>query len=497
MAFLIGNEIPTFSKKDSGRRNEKEFMAQIDEIMDRAEAAARKFKMLDQRETDRIVRAVYLAALQSRVKLAKMAFEETGMGLWQHKVLKNVIATQLVYEDIKDQRTVGVISEDPRNGMIEMAQPLGPILGLIPVTNPTSTAIFKMLIALKTRNPLIISPPQAAKYCVCAAAQIGYDAALSAGAPSDCIQWLSVLSEPSLQELMSHRKLALVLATGTNSVVRKAYTSGTPAIGVGPGNVPVYIGATADIAYAVRSIMASKTFDNGTVCASEQSVVVKKVIAPVVQAEFEKQGAYFLSPEEIEKVGKIAYNPERRMMTATIVGQSVERIASSAGIQVPPETKLLIARLEGVGPEYPLSAEILAPILAFYVEEDFDAAICRCTEITHFGGLGHTAVIYSNTDERIQYFANAIDASRILVNIPSTFGALGGMENRLSPSFTLGCGSSANNNTTDNITVTHLLNVRRITRRRPNARWIHFDKNHYLDEAISAEEIEKEFNLNY
>ncbi len=472
-------------------------MAQIDEMMNRAEKAARKFRELDQRETDRIVRAVYLAALQNRVKLAKMAFEETGMGVWQHKVLKNVIAAQLVYEDIKDQRTVGVISEDPRNGMIEVAQPLGPLLGLIPVTNPTSTAIFKMLIAMKTRNPLIISPPQAAKNCVCVTAQIGYEAALSAGAPTDCIQWIPVLSEQSLQELMSHRKLSLVLATGTNSIVRKAYTSGTPAIGVGPGNVPVYIGATADFAYAVRSIMSSKTFDNGTVCASEQAVVVKKEVAPAIQAEFEKQGAYFLSPEEIEKVGKIAYNQERKMMTATVVGQSVEQIARSAGIQVPPDTRLLIARLDGVGPDYPLSAEILAPILAFYIEEDFDAAIRRCSEITHFGGLGHTAVIYSNTDERIQYFSKAIEASRILVNIPSTFGALGGMENRLRPSFTLGCGSSANNNTTDNITVTHLLNVRRITRRRPNARWTNFDKNHYLDEAVSAEEIEREFNLNY
>jgi acetaldehyde dehydrogenase/alcohol dehydrogenase len=296
---------------------------------------------------------------------------------------------------------------------------------------------------------------------------------------------------------MGHHRMALILATGTDALVRKASSAGTPAIGVGPGNVPVYIGASADIPYAIRSIIASKTLDNGTICASEQAVVVKTVTADEIVQEFKHQGGYFLTSDEIEKVGKIAYDKERGMMSALVVGQSVERIAQSAGISVPPRTKLLLAELNGVGREYPLSAEILAPILAFYIEGDFDAAIKRCTEITHFGGLGHTAVIYSNTDERIEYFSRTIDASRILVNIPSVYGALGGIDNTLSPSFTLGCGSGGNNITTDNITAKHLLNIHRITRRRPNPRWANFDQKMYFDEGATAEEIEREFNKNY
>jgi acetaldehyde dehydrogenase/alcohol dehydrogenase len=476
---------------------EPQATSQAQGIMEKALAAAREFRKLDQKATDQIVRAVYLAALDRRLELAKMAREETGMGVWQHKVIKNVIATQIVFDDIRDRKTVGVISQDINKGMIEVAAPLGPILGFMPVTNPTSTTIFKCLITMKTRNPLIISTPQAARHCISAAAQICYEAALKAGAPENCIQWLNKPSENTLKDLMAHHKLALILATGTDAVVRKASMSGTPVIGVGPGNVPVYIGASADIPYAVKSIIASKTLDNGTICASEQAAVVKRETAEEIVAEFKKQGGYFLSPEEIEKVGRIAYDPERGMMSPLVVGQSVERIAQSAGISVPEGTKLLLARLEGVGREYPLSAEILAPILAFYVEEDFDAAIRRCTEITHFGGLGHTAVIYSNTDERIEYFSKTIDASRILVNIPSVYGALGGIDNTLSPSFTLGCGSGGNNITTDNITARHLLNIHRITRRRPNSRWVNFDQKMYFDEAATAEEIEREFNKNY
>jgi acetaldehyde dehydrogenase/alcohol dehydrogenase len=279
--------------------------------------------------------------------------------------------------------------------------------------------------------------------------------------------------------------------------VRKASRSGTPTIGVGPGNVPVYIGRSADIPFAVRSIVSSKTFDNGTVCASEQAIVVRREVADEVRGEFKRQGACFLNPDEIEKVGAVAYDRERRMMKATVVGQSVQAIARSAGITVPEDAILLLAQLDGVGPDYPLSAEILAPILAFYIEEDFDSAIERCSEITRFGGVGHTAVIYSNTDERIEYFSRTIQAGRILVNMPSTQGALGGMFNTLSPSFTLSCGSGANNTTTDNITVRHLLNIHRITRRRPNPRWMSFNQGQYLDESMTAEKIEMEYNRNF
>jgi len=472
-------------------------MARIQEIVQRATRAAANFRKLDQKQTDAIVRAAYLAALNHRVDLARMAYDETGLGIWQHKVVKNVIATQLVYEDIKDQRTVGVISVDPWNGMEEVAQSIGPILGFIPVTNPTSTTIFKILIAMKTRNPLIISPAMAARRCTAAAAEICYQAALSTGAPEHSVQILDRASEDTITEIMTDHHLSLILATGTNSTVRKAYRSGTPTIGVGPGNVPVYIGRTADVPFAVRSIISSKTFDNGTVCASEQAIVVKQDTAIEVVGEFEKQGAYFLSPSEIEKVGAVAYDRERRLMKAGVVGQTVQKIAASAGITVPADATLLMARLDGVGPDHPLSAEILAPILAFYVERDFDAAIDRCSEITRFGGVGHTAVIYSNTDERIEYFSRTIQAGRILVNMPSTHGALGGMFNTLSPSFTLSCGSGASNTTTDNITVRHLLNIHRITRRRPNPRWVSFDQSKYLDKTMSAEQIEAEYNRNF
>ena len=472
-------------------------LANADVFLRRARDATAKFRLLDQAPVDRIVHAVYRAALDRRVELAKLAHEETGIGDWRHKVIKNAIAAQLVYDDIKSLKTVGVISDDQRSGVVEIAQSLGPILGLIPVTNPTATAIFKILISLKTRNPLILSPHNGARRCVAATAEACYEAAVAAGAPDNCIQWLPKSTPELTRALMSHRKLALIIATATGSVVREAQASGTPVFGVGPGNVPVYIGASADVPFAVSSILESKTFDNGTICASEQAVVVKRAVAGRVIAAFEHQGAYFLKAEDVAKVGVIAYDGNRGMMTPTVVGQSVERIASSAGITVPAGTRVLIATLDGVGPAYPLSAEILAPILAFYVEEDFDAAIRRCSEITHFGGTGHTAVIYSNSEERIEYFSRTIDASRILVNMPSTHGALGGIFNSLSPSFTLACGSGGNNLTTDNITARHLLNVHRITRRRPNPRWASFPVERFLDETVSGEAIEVEYNRNF
>jgi acetaldehyde dehydrogenase/alcohol dehydrogenase len=472
-------------------------MSRAHDIISRADKAATAFRTFSQEDTDAVVRAVYLAALGERVRLARLAHEETGIGRWEHKVIKNAIATQLVYEDIKNQRTVDVISEDPNTGVVEVAQPLGSVLGLIPVTNPTSTTVFKALIATKTRNALVICPHQAARRSIAAAAEICYHAALGAGAPPDSIQWLEKPGPQTVRELMSDSRLALILATGTDALVRKAHTSGTPVIGVGPGNVPVYIGATADVPYAVSCIIESKTFDNGSVCASEQAVVVKQAMAESVIKEFESQRAHFLSPDQVEKVGRIAFDADRGTMTPAVVGQSVERIAQMAGVEVPQGTSLLIAILDGVGPEYPLSAEILAPIVALYIEEEFDDAIRRCSEITHYGGAGHSAVIYSNTDERIAYFGREINAGRILVNMPSTQGALGGTYSTLSPSFTLGCGSGGNNITTDNITARHLLNIQRIARRRPNPRWMSFPSTRFLDESLPADAIESEFNRNF
>ncbi|MGB2804650.1 MAG: aldehyde dehydrogenase family protein [Candidatus Zixiibacteriota bacterium] len=471
-------------------------MAFSDEIIQRAQEAAAAFRDLDQPKTDRIVRAVYLAAMDNRVRLAAMAAEETGMGFGPHKVIKNVVASQLVYEYIKNQKTVGVISEDSFSGIIEMAQPLGPVLALIPAINPTSTTIFKILITMKTRNPVIISGNAIAKNCVAETARVCYQSALKAGAPERCVQWLAKPSPKTAKELMSHRGLALILATGTGELVKASYSSGTPTIGAGSGNVPVYIGATADVPFAVQNILTSKTFDNGSICASEQAIVVKKEIAEKVTAEFKIQKAYFLSPEETEKVGRIAYDKQRGVMLASVVGQPVQRIAEMAGIEVPVDASVLIAKLDEVSRSRPLSAEILAPILAFYIEETFESAIARCMEITRFGGIGHTAVIYSNAPDRIEYFSKNLDVARILVNTPSTQGALGGMFNTLPPSFTLSCGSGGKNSTTDNISTRHLLNIHRICRRRVNQRWMSIDHRKYLDESLTAEELEKEFSKN-
>jgi acetaldehyde dehydrogenase/alcohol dehydrogenase len=472
-------------------------MATSDEIVSNATRAAEALTRLDQQQTDRIVEAAYRAGFDARVRLAKLAFEETRLGVWQDKVVKNVIATQLVYEDIRHEPTVGVISHDRYRGIIELAQPIGPIFALIPFNNPTSTALFKILIALKTRNPLVVSPHPAAKHSTAEAVRVCYEAALDAGAPEHCLQCVPKASPKKVQELMTHRHMALIIATGTGGLVRSAYSSGTPTIGIGPGNVPAYIGQTADVPFAVDCIMRSKTFDNGSICASEQSVVAKTMNADAVIAEFEAHGAYFMTPDEADKVAAVAFDSVRGTMTAAVVGQSAETIAARAGVAIPPGTRVLMARLHGVGREHPLSAEILAPILGFYVERDFEAAIERCGEITNYGGRGHTASIFSNDTKMIEYFSEKVAASRLLVNMPSTQGALGGMYNTLHPSYTLTCGSGANNSTTDNITARHLLNVHRISRRRVNERWMGLDEARLLDESFTADDVKRAYNRNH
>lgn len=472
-------------------------MSRVDTLLDRAVAAAAAFRRLDQEAVDRIVGAVARRALDERITLARMASAETGLGDWRDKVVKNVIATLLVYEDIRGQRTVGVIAEDACSGIVEVAEPVGPVLGLVPVTNPSATTIFKVLIALKTRNPIVIGPPQAARRTCVAAAQACAEAAAAAGAPEHAVQWLEKPTSHALDALMADRRLALILATGTTRLVQRALQTGRPVLGVGPGNVPVYIGATADIPYAVANILESKLLDQGTVCASEQAVVVKAPFAEAVMTEFRAQGGYFLSADEIEAVSRIAWDPVRRTMTPTVVGKPAAHIAASAGFAIPAGTRVLLATLEGVGPSFPLSAEILAPILAFYVEPDFDAAIARCSEITRFGGTGHTAVIYSNSTERIEYFSRAIDAGRILVNVPSTHGALGGMVTGLKPSFMLSCGPGGGNVNMDNISARHLLNIRRIARRRPNPLWAELERTLALDEAVSGADLLRRFHRNF
>jgi acetaldehyde dehydrogenase/alcohol dehydrogenase len=472
-------------------------MERADAILDRAVLAAAEFQQFDQEQTDKIIEAVYKAALNARIRLAKMAVDETGIGIWQDKVWKNVIATQLVYESIKDEKTVGVINHDPVSGISEIAQPLGPIFAVTPVTNPTSTAIYKILICLKSRNPVIISAHRNAARCTGEAARICYEAALAAHAPEDCIQMIPAGSREFTQTVMGHHKIALILATGGTGLVKAAYSSGNPAIGVGPGNVPVFIDESADIPFAVSSIIRSKTFDNGTICASEQSVIIEEKIEKEVKAEFERQNCYFLTPGEIEKVAKVAVVKETLSMSPYIVGQSVATIAQKSGITIPTGTKILLAQLKGVGKDFPLSVEVLAPILAFYSCPDYHSAIKVCIDLNYLGGIGHSAGIYANTEKRILEFSQLINAGRIVVNTPTSQGAVGGTFNMLVPSLTLGCGTGGKNITTENITVKHLINIQRICRRKMNDRFFSIDQNKYMDENCDETVLHLEYHKNH
>lgn len=475
----------------------EELLKQADEILERASFAAAVFQQFNQEQTDRIVRKVFQAGFKNRLKLARMAYEETGIGNWEHKVIKNVIATQMVYDSIKDEKTVGIISHDKLTGISEIAQPLGPILAVIPVTNPTSTVLYKTLICLKTRNPILISAHRGASGACAETARICYEAALEAGAPDDCIQMIPAGSREFTQIVMAHPKLSLILATGGTGLVKAAYSSGNPSIGVGPGNVPVFIDISADIPFAVSNIILSKTFDNGTICASEQAVIIEKSIEKVVVDEFTKQQCHFLSDDEIKKVEKIAIAEDSGGMNPAIVGQPVKVIAERAGIQVPEGTRILMAKLNGIGKGYPLSGEVLAPILAFYVAHDYQDAIKHCIDLNYLGGIGHSAGIYANDEERILAFAEIMNAGRIVVNTPTAQGAVGGIFNTLSPSFTLGCGTGGKNITTENITARHLINIQRVCRRKPNERFFSFDMAKYYDESIDADDIYKEYNKNH
>lgn len=469
----------------------------IKTLMANARIAAAIFNELDQEHTDRIVRAVYKAAFDSRVQLAEAAVEETQLGALKDKIMKNVIASQMVYDSVKSLQTVGMSKEDPLTGIVEIYQPLGPIFAIIPMTNPTSTAIFKILIALKTRNPIIIHPHRRALKCTTDAAKICYEAALAEDAPEYCIQWESGFDREDTNNLMSHQDLALVLATGGGGLVKAAYSSGTPAIGVGAGNVPVYIEKSADLEFAVENIILSKTFDNGTVCASEQAIVVEKNNSNEVKSIMEKRRCYFLSKEEIEKVSSVAFDQRKMLMSGDVVGKSAKFIADLAGVDIPEGTVLLCAKLNKVDSETPLSHEILAPIIAYYEVDDFNGALSRCIDLNYHGGVGHTVSIFSNDEEKIKRFSEHMNAGRIVVNMPSSHGAVGGLFNTLNPSLTLGCGSGGKNITTDNVSAEHLLNIQRISRRRMNQKFAAFDQTKYFDPKYNSDMVEKEYNYNF
>lgn len=459
---------------------------EIDQLVQRAKSAQTGFAVLTQEQVDAIVKAMALAGVDQHMVLARLAVNETGMGIYEDKVTKNLFATEYVYHDIKSVKTVGIISENHEDGYMEVAEPVGIIAGVTPTTNPTSTTMFKSLIAMKTRNPIIFAFHPRAQQSSAAAARVMLEAALAAGAPEGCIGWVETPSLEATNALMTQPDIALILATGGSGMVQAAYSSGKPALGVGPGNVPAYIERTADIQRAVNDIILSKTFDNGVICASEQAIITDRCVADQVLATLRAYGAYILNPEESKKVEAVAIDSRRQSMSADVVGQPSVKIAQMAGITVPAGTKVLVAPLEGVGPEFPLSREKLSPILGFYVVEDYNEGIRRCEQLTEFGGLGHSAVIHSEDDRVIGEFSRRVRTGRLLVNSPSSQGAIGEIYNSNTPSLTLGCGTFGGNSTASNVSVSNLINVKRVAMRRDRMKWFKVPPRIYFEPGSLA-----------
>ncbi|CAH0118554.1 MULTISPECIES: bifunctional acetaldehyde-CoA/alcohol dehydrogenase [unclassified Paenibacillus] len=458
---------------------------QIDAVMRKARKAQEAFMALNQEQVDEIVQAMALAGLDKHMALAKLAVEETGRGVYEDKITKNIFATEYIYHSIKYDKTVGVIEDNPYENCQKIAEPVGVVMGITPVTNPTSTTMFKALISIKTRNPIVFAFHPSAQKCSAEAARILRDAAVAKGAPKDCIQWIETPSMEATNALMNHPDVALILATGGAGMVKAAYSAGKPALGVGPGNVPCFIEKSAHIEQAVTDLILSKTFDNGMICASEQAVIIEEPIYDKVKKLLIAHGCYFLTKEETAILSGKAMKEGTCAVNPNIVGQPAAKIAEMFGLKVPQDTKILIAELEGVGPNYPLSAEKLSPVLACYKVKNADEGIERATEMVAFGGMGHSSVIHSNDDEVIQKFADRLQTGRIIVNSPSTHGAIGDIYNTNLPSLTLGCGSYGRNSTSQNVTAVNLINVKRVARRTVNMQWFKVPGKIYFEKGAT------------
>jgi acetaldehyde dehydrogenase / alcohol dehydrogenase len=455
----------------------------IDQLVDNGLKALEEFRRMDQVQIDEIVKQMALAGLDQHMPLAKLAVEETKRGVYEDKIIKNMFATEYVYHNIKYNKTVGVIHENEQEGIIEIAEPVGVIAGVTPVTNPTSTTMFKALISIKTRNPIVFAFHPSAQKSSSEAARVLRDAAIKAGAPENCIQWIETPSVQATQTLMNHPRISLILATGGSGMVKSAYSSGKPALGVGPGNVPCYIEKTANLMQAVNDLILSKTFDNGMICASEQAVIIDQDIYDEVKAEMIANNCYFLNKAEKKKVEKLVINENTCAVNADIVGMPAYKIAQMAGVEVPEGTKILVAELQGVGPDYPLSREKLSPVLACYKVRGLEEGLKRAEEMLEFGGLGHSAVIHTTSDDAIRQFGLRMKAGRIIVNAPSSQGAIGDIYNAYIPSLTLGCGTYGGNSVSTNVGAIHLVNIKKVARRNVNMQWfkvppkIYFEKN--------------------
>lgn len=455
----------------------------INQYTIKAQQALKEIETFNQEEIDHIVHQMALAGLNDHMRLAKLAVKETKRGVYEDKCVKNMFATESIWNDIKGDKTVGIVHEDDQAGLMTIASPVGVVCGVTPVTNPTSTTMFKALIALKTRNPIIFAFHPSAQQSSAEAARVLYEAAVKAGAPKHCIQWIEEPSLEATNTLMNHPDVAIVLATGGSGMVKSAYSTGKPALGVGPGNVPSYIEQTANIKRAVNDIILSKTFDNGMICASEQAVIVDEAIYEKVKAEFQRHHVYFVPQKELAKLENTVMNKEKTAVNAAIVGQSADVIAKMAGLEAPKGTKILMAELEGVGAAHPLSREKLSPVLAMLKADTTEEGLNLCQEMLELGGLGHTAAIHTNRKELVETFSAQMKAGRIIVNSPSSQGGIGDIYNNMLPSLTLGCGSYGRNSVSTNVSAVNLVNLKTVAKRRNNMQWfklppkIYFEKN--------------------
>ncbi|MCI4253053.1 bifunctional acetaldehyde-CoA/alcohol dehydrogenase [Bacillus sp. CCB-MMP212] len=452
-------------------KDENDVQEVVNTLVENGKEALKALESYTQEQVDHIVHEMALSGLDQHMPLAKMAVEETGRGVYEDKCTKNIFATEYIWHSIKKDKTVGIIHEDPHEEVIEIAEPVGVVAGVTPVTNPTSTTMFKAIIAMKTRNPIIFAFHPSAQQCSVAAAKILRDAAIKAGAPENCIQWIEKPSVEATKRLMNHEGVALVLATGGAGMVKSAYSTGKPALGVGPGNVPCYLEKSAHVKRAVNDLILSKTFDNGMICASEQAIIVDKEIYNSVKKEMQDNNCYFVTEEERIKLEKLVINENTCAVNSDIVGKSAHYIASLVGIKVPEDTKILVAEIKGVGAEYPLSREKLSPVLACIKANSREEGFKYCEEMLNLGGLGHSAVIHSTNKEVQKLFGLRMKACRLIVNSPSAQGGIGDIYNAFIPSLTLGCGSYGKNSVSQNVTATHLINVKRLANRKNNMQW--------------------------
>ncbi|MDD6564623.1 MAG: bifunctional acetaldehyde-CoA/alcohol dehydrogenase [Clostridiales bacterium] len=472
-------------------KKENDLKTAIDRYVINAQRALSEFMDMTQEQVDNIVKEMTLAGVSKHMELARLAIEETKRGVYEDKITKNMFATEYIYHSIKNEKTVGVIDENELEDYEIIAEPVGVICGVTPVTNPTSTTLFKSLIAIKSRNPIIFGFHPSSQQCSVAAAKVVYDAAIKAGAPKDCIQWIENPSIEATLMLMNHEGVSTVLATGGSAMVRAAYSTGKPALGVGPGNVPCYFHKSCDLEQAVTDIIISKSFDNGMICASEQAAIVDKEISKDFERLMRAGGCYFATDDEIKLLSDYCIDSTKGSVNAEIVGQSASWIAERAGLKgVPKNTKILVCKINGVGEEYPLSREKLSPVLGYMIADTTKKGLDLAEKMLEFNGMGHSAVIHAKDENVIDEFSLRMKASRIIVNSPASHGAIGDLYNTNMPSLTLGCGSYGGNSVSTNVSTLNLINQKRVAKRRTNMQWFKVPERIYF-ENDSIQYLEK------